>query len=566
MSLPGPFLAAAAALGIAATAGAAAVSLAAARPGEAGAPAAALVADDLATEPGLRRALDTLEARYETACRQVGAAVWQRWNGAGQEADAGEDRAWAGLAAVYADPLLDAVLSRWALKSTVTRDRQLTRRVRLWHTTKQAAAWTLDPEAIRLTRDLSRRLMRFPHTWKGRPATRAALQAELRTNPDRAQRKEAFLELRRADAAVREDLIRLVRMRAVRALDTRSGQVARLVFDVEQIEPSWLFQVVNRLGKRTQPAYDALLAGMREALRVDTLEPWDLDHALEARSRARWGGAPRLDLMWGESAAKAADRVLERSGLAGSTPVSRPLPAAFLLAPLSIPDDVRLLTDSSPDAFGLLRAHGRARLAASTRHESAMLKGYPWLPTARSVVYDEGMSAAVAAFLHDPLVLSRWLDLPAADAGLLVEDMKERALLQFRRLILEETFEYALYVNPDAELEGRYRELYRASTGTALPASAPVDWPGRLEMIEAPMSSLGRLLAPAMAAEVHALMAKKLGEQRLDPGAAGRWLLQDCMSDGERLPLGERLAACTERGYDMKLHFDWMGVGEARAR
>src|SRR5262249_18281772 len=119
-------------------------------------------------------------------------------------------------------------------------------------------------------------------------------------------------------------------------------------------------------------------------------------------------------------------------------------------------------------------------------------------------------------------------------------------------------FEYALYVNPDADLDARYRELYTKATGAELRPADALRWAADARLVLTPFSSLGRVWAPGMAAEGLAKMESDLGKDRAQQGVAGRWLLEHALSDGERLPLGERLKGPTLNGYDMKLYLAWL--------
>ncbi len=516
---------------------------------------------DVSTEDGLRQALDSLESRYEAAAALVGEARWTRWSNPSAEDDAAEERAWDALAAVYADPLLQAVLNRWAYRTGVTRDPTLTRRVRLWHTTSQSAAWTLDPGIRRLTRQLAGRLASQTYTLGGKPATREDLERTLRSDPDRARRRAAWKEILRGAAGMRADVVRLIRLRAVAARGTRASQIPRLVFESEQLDQVWILQIVNVLAGRTQAAYERLLQQMRTALQVERLEPWDLDYGLEVLSAARWKQGSRVDPFDPAQAAGIAGRVLERAGLSqGGPTASRPLPISFLFIPAKLPEAPRTLGSTSAGAVDRLEAAAPMLMAARAGDVSPMLKGYPWLPTARSTMIDEGMAETMVAFLHDPLFVREALGLDAAQVESLMQDLRDRSLLAFRRALVDEAFEHAICVNPDAELDARYLDLFRKGTGTVPQPGDPVDWPSRLPFIEAPMTSLGRLFGPAVAAEAHARMAAALGEGRVRPGAAGAWLSEHCLGGGERLPAAERLSGCTDHGHDPKLYLQWLGI------
>jgi hypothetical protein len=516
---------------------------------------------DLSTEDGLRQALDALEARYEAAVALLGEARWSRWSDPSAADDTAEERAWDALAAVYADPLLQDVLTRWAYRTGVTRDPTLTRRVRLWHSTSQSAAWTIDPAIRRLARQLSRRLATQSYTLAGKPATREDLERTLRSDPDRTRRRAAWKEIVRGAGGMRADVVRLIRLRAVAARETRSSQIPRLIFEAEQLDQVWILQIVNVLGARTQAGYDRLLQQMRGALQVERLEPWDLDYGLEVLSAARWKQGTRVNPFDPAQAAGIGGRVLDRAGLAPAAPTAiRPLPTPFLFLPAKLPGAPRTLGSTSGGAVDRLAAAAPLLMAARAGDLPPMLKGYPWLPTARSTMADEGMAETMVAFLHDPLFVREALGLDAAQVESLQQDLRDRSLLAFRRALVDEAFEHAVCINPDADLDARYFDLFRKGTGTAPGPGDPVDWPSRLSFIEAPMTSLGRLFAPAIAAEAHARMAAALGDDRVRPGAAGAWLSEHCLAGGERLPAAERLASCTDHGHDTKLYFQWLGI------
>ncbi|HKY33959.1 MAG TPA: hypothetical protein VJV23_15620 [Candidatus Polarisedimenticolia bacterium] len=517
---------------------------------------------DLSTEDGLRRVLDDLEQRWEQAARRVGAAVAGRLAGKAQDDHRAELEAWESLAAAYDDPRLEAVLSRWLHRRTVTRDPALTRRVHLWAVTRRAAQVELDPQVRRRTLELSERLGRFPYTLDGREASREELERILRTSADRARRKRAWLALAEAGRQLQQDVKALVRLRAVKARGTITEYFHHLVYEANDIDQTVVYSSGERAAGRTRQMQESLLSRLRETLGVEALDPWDLDHAIEVRSRRRLAGTGVPELDGAERSAATARTVLRAIGFqqepeAVLVPL---LPAPGIGLPVEIPGRHATLLRPPPTARTVLFEAGRALQTASTRAEAPLLKGYPWIPGARNAVYDEAMGEVMAAWLHDPLVLREALGMTPAQAEAYLEDLKERELLAWRRRLLDQGFEFTMYVNPDADLDERWRLLYFKSIGLKLDPSLPLPWPATWAYIEAPGTSINGLLAPAVAQEVHALLREKLGDGRVREGRAAAYLIEACFSGGESLPLGERLARSTTQGYEMGRYLEWLGA------
>jgi len=189
-----------------------------------------------------------------------------------------------------------------------------------------------------------------------------------------------------------------------------------------------------------------------------------------------------------------------------------------------------------------------------------MLKGCDCLPGTRNGPYAEGMAEMLAAFLRDPLFLEKQLGLDRRAVDLFMQDARERDLIALRRTLLDLGVQYMLYVNPDADLGRRYRELYAKALGVFVQADGPVSWEGDLDLVIRPASAQDRVIGATIAAEIQQKIRAQLGDARFGSGKTAAWLIEHCFADGELLPLEERMAHAFDGGYKFELYLETLGI------
>ena len=519
---------------------------------------------DITTEEGLRAELDRLEARYEAACVKLGEAFWEA-RGPGPApvpAKAARDEAYKELALIHTDPKLTEILGYWMKRNTVTRDPSLTRRVILWNKTRSVAAITLEPKLRAMEDDLSDRIESDRPLLDGKSATRAELQAMVASNPDPAMRRKAWLALAGPPVTpLKTDVWKLIQLRAVQTQPIKEHWFHDLIYHAQDLEPYWTFNMMEVLMKRTEPAWQELLASFQKTLNKEKLQPWDYDHALEQLAVER-GVTKMLQTRFKpENAEPAARALLAAMGFDLSKIPLRlevaPLTFPALFVPVRIPSDLRAVVnpptgpaDVIPFYERIFRAHGHAAQAAFNRQESPMMKGYPWIPGALNEVYAEGMAAGFSEFLRDPLFLSRQMGLTAAEIDIFLKQERDRRLLEMRRRLLSMAIEFTVYVNPDADLDDRYRELAIKALGVDMSAAEASVWRTDPMLVSGPVHHQDLMLATSIGRDLHAKLAALFGEDRLGSGKTAAWLIERCFAPGENLPLQERLYKSIDGGFD----------------
>ncbi|HEY3176537.1 MAG TPA: hypothetical protein VGK94_12345 [Candidatus Polarisedimenticolia bacterium] len=519
-------------------------------------------AGDIKTEEGLRAALDGFEARYETACRAMGEAAWSDAMGEPAAPGSGSRRAGAvrDLAALYADPKLVELLAYWVRRRTVTSDPTLMRRVQMWYHARDAAAVTLDPAISELESDLASRMERHRFTLDGRPVGRDELRRILATEPDPVARRRAWTALASVAVEMQADVKRLVRMRADKAQLGKYRYFHDLLYRVEDLEPYWVFHMMEIVTSRTNGAWEQLLGSLRTTVGQTQLQPWDIDFAMNRRAEgmglSRIAGAALKP----DGAIPAARRLMEALGfdlsrVALRTEV-RPVAAPSLWVPVAIPTDLRVIVSPQYGPIGaaafyeaVLRAHGRALQAVFNARSAPMLKGYPWIPGTLNGVYAEGMAGALGDFARDPLFASRILGLSSADAEIFLTLEKDRRLLQCRRLLLAMGIEFTIYANPDADLDGRYHDLAARALGVDLSGPDSALWTADPMLVSRPVHYQDEMLALSVAAELHQKIRSLFEAGRLGSGKVAPWLIERCYARGEMGTLHERLGDSIQGGF-----------------
>jgi len=526
---------------------------------------------EIRTEAGLRAALDELEARYEKICVRIGNARFGLMSGvAGSQAAL--DAARADLRAVYADPSLASLLEIWTRRTTVTSDPTLTRRVHIWDTSRTAAEYTLDPATNALEDELFALFANARFTVGDSTLSRAEVETLVRVDPDPARRRAAYEALAGLGRSVQGRMMALLHHRSDRILQTRPKYYHHLLYGADDIDPLWIFNLMERLASRTRLPYLALVDSMKKAIGQPRLAPWDLDYAMEKLSEKRGAAALIRERFGDGKTGDLATRLLESLGfgptrLPGRVVVEKaPSPAIGLT--IAIPTDFRILVAGGGSTAGadplaafddLLRQYGKGLQAMYTAVDAPMLKGYPWVPGTRNEAYAEGMGAAIAGFARDPLFLTRIVKLKQDEAELIAADQRDRALLRFRRTLLQLGMEFVLYVNPDADLDERYRIIVEKSLAVNMPPEDTPVWAADPLLVTRPVYGADEMIAGSIAAEVENRVRETFGDRRLS-GKTAAWLIEHCYANGESLSLDLRLAAAIDGGYDFDKFLATLGI------
>jgi len=520
--------------------------------------------NDMRTEAGLRAELDRLEARYEAASVKLGDAVWEtrRPGSVPAAAAAIRDEAYKELAGIEADPKLAEIIAYWMKRNTLTRDPTLTRRVVLWNKTQHVGSITLDPKLRASQEDLTALIASDQPMVDGKTTTRWDLQSIIASNPDPAARRRAWLTLAGPPVTtIKTGVWKLIRQRAVACQPIKEHWFHNVLYQAQDLEPYWTFNTMEILMKRTEPAWQELLASLKKVMNKEKLQPWDYDYAMQRLAADRGVDKILQTRFKQEKAVPSARALLESMGFdLSKIPLNlevTPLTFPALFVPVKVPTDLRAAVnlptgpgDMIPFYEEIFRAYARAAQAAFNRQAAPMMKGYPWIPGSLNAVYAEGIAAGFVEFLRDPLFLSRQMGLTSAEIDVFLTHEKNRRLLAMRRRLLSVAMEFTVYVNPDADLDDHYRDLATKAFGVDISVEEASVWRTDPMLASRPVYHQNLMIAESVGLALHSKLVELFGDDRLGSRKPAEWLIQRCYAPGENFPLQERLSRSIDGGFD----------------
>ena len=381
--------------------------------------------------------------------------------------------------------------------------------------------------------------------------TESELIGSLAASFDPARRRVLWEAHAARGAAVRDDLIALVRLRnrAAHALGFSDYYQMRLLLD--ELDPDELSALCTRLERETAKAHRRLMGKLglelsrRFEIPADQLRPWHFDDPFFQRRPAAVG----LDLdplFAGRDPVGLVRKTFERVGLDVSTLLSR---SDLTDGPNKLPGAFCLDVDRAGDVRVSARLSQSEGSVATGLHElghAAFRVGIdPHLAWILRTPAHEAVSEAVAEWFggltHDPdwLVAVFGLDpqrlkLRQAD---LAETRRMDGLLSTRFCLLMIHFERELYRDPDQDLNRLWNDLRVRYQGlAAVPGRDAPDWAAKLHLISVPVYYQNYLLASLMAAQLSERLAaaRPKGAAALGPGS-GDFLKKQIFAPGASL-------------------------------
>ncbi|MGA7847345.1 MAG: hypothetical protein WCB18_09705 [Thermoplasmata archaeon] len=284
----------------------------------------------------LQAELNRIEQRIAKFDRTISTIEWRLY--AGRPAGASEP--WINARARFLAP---RSIGDWVERARrlVPTDHRLARRLELLERLHFDAASEQYPSVVRLRSRLQRRIVAFRPRFRGKRVDRAGLHDELRRNPDRAVREEAYRAEDELWSVLEPELRALIRVRNARARALGFHDYPELRLKFEGIGVGELrrlcAEAVEPLGQKIRKIREEFLstAGQGEWF------PWDLRFAQERRAGLPSGPFP------GGRMVPAVRAALRQWGLPmGRLPIRvtlQDIPFGGLTFGIRIPTDIRIL-------------------------------------------------------------------------------------------------------------------------------------------------------------------------------------------------------------------------------
>ena len=294
--------------------------------------------------------------------------------------------------------------------------------------------------------------------------------------------------------------------------------------------------------RSTRPAYLAMLAQAKTDLKVDTLQPWDIDYWLHTQEIAggtdAWPRGPGLERMKGLMHA------------IGFEPDSLPIDARVWDVPtggitfsIRPPFESRLLTNpfTGSDFYETL-FHEYGHCLNAVLEDKNMP---PSFLLGDETPMSEGLAETIGHFAYDRHWVARTAGVAPEQAARLERVGKMQLLLWLRRSIcLNAFFELTAYGDLHVDLDALYATTYRRFAGTELP-------PGHLfalrdEFATGPMYLQSYLYANMIATQLRDAMRAQFGVADLtqEPRVA-KWMTAYLYAPGGAVAWPEKVRRAT---------------------
>jgi hypothetical protein len=492
------------------------------------------------TEAELRAFLDELEAQELVLWEASAIEGYYQWKG--------ETRHFAGPVGRLFTDLVSrrdyaAVIDRWQGR---VKDSTLARRLFLHH--RDFLTARADPRLpialVDLQTAIQDTVTQFRFDVRGMKLTLTALTGLIDSSADRSLREEAFRARPQVAAHTQAAIVRALSL--IDSIGRQQGFANGAASGLanSSLEPRQVLQDLNTFEQATRPAYLAILAQVKADLRIDRVEPWDIDYWLRQQERLAGSNA------WPKEKGLERLRDLMRGiGFAfDSLPIDIKIwevPTGGITFPVRPPFEARLLSnpfDGSQFYNVLFHEYGHAVNATLMRPDLPIvfLRG-------DETPLGEGLAETMGYYATDRHWLERAAGVSASEAARLERVGIMQQLLWLRRTIALNAYaEISQYLDRRANLDSLYAATYQRFVGVALP---PGNWFATRDMFATgPLYFQSYLYANMIAAQLREAMRREFGVEDLtaEPRVAG-WLTTHFYAPGASIPWPEKVRRATGR-------------------
>ena len=299
-----------------------------------------------------------------------------------------------------------------------------------------------------------------------RQLTRAEITDLLAHNPDRELREQAWRATSQITAANAKRIQNAIQLRNQLAEKYSSEMFSIFMLHRKGLEVNKLFGWFEQIREDTEPEYQRLLERMRRDLKIDKVEPWDLEfyfsnftdefEAQKFPAADGWAKAKQLASGFGYDLDPVEMHVADLS-FGG---------AAY---PVLYGKEVKVLANKYSGIYfydRLLHATGHALHYQMISEPSFLLRNNYAEPM------DEGMAQVIALLLYRPEVNTKLFGLTAEQARIVATTYRLKMLFAVRNTIADSVSEFEAYADPERDLSASYNEIHALYLGVDMHGAA----------------------------------------------------------------------------------------------
>ncbi|TLY30215.1 MAG: hypothetical protein E6K56_07180 [Ignavibacteria bacterium] len=506
--------------------------------------------------------LDSLEKNYEDACIRMGVA---NWNSYSKESSYDLNAAKAGFAALFADTGARAVIEEWRRRSPSLADKQLARRLELWHRCFIGGTIYADSNIARLENRLQQTITDFKLKADDSVLTRAQAGELLRQERNQNRRHALWALGSQISSVTADDLLRLVKLRNDEARLFGYPNFYSLVLQLQAIDEKWLLNTMNNLEEETRGPFEEFILSAKKKLHVSDFGPWDFDFSLREAVQLPDKYFPPEEVF------TTLHQFQKAIGFnVDSLPIKevvRDIPYGGLSLAIQIPTDSRFLVNPTKGkGFYAVAFHeyGHSLKAVHTRVEYPILKGYEWIPGAQCAAYEEGVADMQGEFTDDSLWLAEYTDLKPKQIERYIRNRGIPTLYRLRRLLKDFFIEYQMYGDPDQDMTALEREMFKKYLLVDLDPEESHQFASSIWYTSYPCYYQNYVLAGMIATQLQEALSSKFGDQKCHNRRLAEWISAHLYESGETEEWTERIRDATGKSLESGPYLRKMGLESAR--
>jgi oligoendopeptidase F len=396
-----------------------------------------------------------------------------------------------------------------------------------------------DAELVKLVESITKEESEMRYEVDGRKLTRAEINNILGHEPNRALREKAWRAQQQVTKVTGEGIRQAMKMRLTLARKYTPEPFTDFMLKRKGLERKPLLQWFEEIRRESQPEYDSLLRRMQAELKVEKVEPWDLEYFGASFSKSEYVFAS--EKAWARTQQVASDLGFNFSKLPVTVKIT----------------DITFGGGTYPILFGkevkiLVNKYEGLRFTDTLLHESGHALHYSFCDEPSFLLcadnpepFDEGLGQVMALMLYRDQVLSKIFGLTPAAAREVQEAYRLKSLYDLRSTMADSEFEFEAYENPDEDLAKLYASLQSRYLG--IEVNDGNNWAYDPFYSSGPIYLQSYVVAEMVGRQTHAAAEKRSGKEW--DQRTGEYLRKNFFSRGGLYPVdkimqhgtGERL-------------------------
>ena len=481
-------------------------------------------------EKELKVFLDELENRLEEIEVERGETWWKKYI---REPSGDLDEIERRRSEIILNDQYLFMVKKWKPK---TRDTLLKKRLRALERLLLRERVEAKPDVFSLRNKINKKHIAFKPIVLGKEMQRSDVYEMLRKDPDRSKRKAAWESSSKLSRKIEKNVKQLMKLRNKHVKELGYETYDDYALLQNMIDKAELLNLYDELYRLSEPFLRSVLDEVKDKLKIDQLQPWDISYVMDQFVRPPDEHFPRNLII---------QKTKDLAKSFGFVPEELPIlikqvdiPFGGLCFDIKIPTDMRILSnprDGHRFYRTLFHEYGHALHGCSIRQDSFALKEDVGC-------FNEGMACIMEHFASDYDWLRQNISIPDEEIRRFLKANKVSRLLRLRNLIALSTFEFQVYDNPDQDLNRLWSKM--RSKYLFVPENETPQWASESIFTTHPIYFQNYVIADMIAAQTIAHLKDTYGKL-LNNTEVSKFLVENYYAPGASIDWQEKIKKAT---------------------